>query len=85
MNIEQAMEEFIELSVNILERQGIDAQARTTALKAHIEKLLEKYAIERETRLLDSNEPSKGCKLYGINPVFQYVPSDPSQGRSNLI
>jgi hypothetical protein len=59
----QALEEFIELNVTILDKQGIDAVARTAALKTFIEKLLDKYGLERERRLLDPNERSKGCKL----------------------
>jgi hypothetical protein len=59
----QALDEFIELNVAILEKQGIDAPARTTALRTYIEKLLEKYGLKREMRLLNPNERSKGCKL----------------------
>jgi hypothetical protein len=59
----QALDEFIELNVAILEKQGIDATGRTTALKEYIEKLLDKYGLKREMRLLDPSERSKGCKL----------------------
>jgi hypothetical protein len=63
MTAAQALDEFVELNVAILEKQGIDPQARTAALKTFIEKLLNKYGIERERRLLDPKERSKGCKL----------------------
>jgi hypothetical protein len=59
----QALDEFFELNVSILEKQGIDAATRTTALKAYIERLLDKYGLKKEVRLLDPNERSKGCKL----------------------
>jgi len=59
----QALEDFAELTAAILEKQGIDALARTTTLKTHVEKLLDKYGLEREMRVLDPNERSKGCKL----------------------
>jgi hypothetical protein len=59
----QAFDEFFELNVAILEKRGIDAAARTTALKTYVERLLDKYGLERERRLLDPNERSKGCKL----------------------
>jgi hypothetical protein len=59
----QALDEFIELNVAILEKQGIDALARTTALRTYIEELLDKYGLKREMRLLDPNERSKSCKL----------------------
>jgi hypothetical protein len=59
----QVLDEFVELNVAILEKQGIDAVARTTALKTYIERLLKKYGLKKEMRLLDPNERSKGCKL----------------------
>jgi len=59
----QALDEFFELNVAILEKKGIGAPARTTALKAYIEILFDKYGIEREMRLSDPNERSKACKL----------------------
>jgi hypothetical protein len=57
------MGEFIELTINILEKEGIDAPTRTAALKTHIETLLEKYGIQKDTCLLDTQRRSKGCKL----------------------
>jgi len=59
----QVLDDFVELNVAILEKQGIDARARTTALKTYIEGLHDKYGLKREMRLLDLNERSKGCKL----------------------
>jgi hypothetical protein len=59
----QVLDEFIELNVAILEKQGIDALARTIALKTYIEKLLDKYGLKAEMRLLDPNERFKHCKL----------------------
>jgi hypothetical protein len=59
----QALDEFIKLNAAILEKQGIDARARTAALRVYIERLLDKYGLKREMRLLDPNERSKGCKL----------------------
>jgi hypothetical protein len=63
LTAEQVLDEFIELNAAILEKHGIDALARTTALRTYIETLLEKYGLKREMRLLDPNERSKGCKL----------------------
>jgi hypothetical protein len=63
LNAEQVLDEFIELSVNVLEKRGIDAEARTTALKTYIEGLLEKYGIEKERRLVDSSGHNNDCKL----------------------
>jgi hypothetical protein len=63
LNEEQLLDEFIELSVNVLEKQGIDAEARTAALKTYIEGLLEKYGIEKERRLVNSSDHLNGCKL----------------------
>jgi hypothetical protein len=63
LTVDQALDEFIEFSVNILEKQGVDAEARTAELKVYIDKLLEKYHIEKDMRLLDSHDRSKGCKL----------------------
>jgi hypothetical protein len=63
LNANQALDEFIELSGTILEKQEVDAPARTTALRVYIDKLLEKYEIRKETRLLDTNARSKGSKM----------------------
>jgi hypothetical protein len=57
------MDEFADLSVNILEKQGMEAPARTAALRVYIDTLLEGYKMERGLRLLDSNIRSKGSKM----------------------
>jgi hypothetical protein len=59
----EALEEFIDLSTNILDIQGIQADVRTAALKSHIHNLLKKYGIKDEMRLMDPNPRSKDCKL----------------------
>lgn len=63
LSAEQALNEFIEFSANALEKQGIDAEARTTELKNHIDRVLEKHHINEGMRLMDANVRSKGCKL----------------------
>ena len=63
MTAEQALEEFIELSVNVLQPERMDPQARTTRLEEYIEDLLRRHRVEREMRLLDANPRSGGCKL----------------------
>jgi hypothetical protein len=63
LNAEQVLDEFIELNVNVLEKRGIDAQARTAALKTYIEGLLERYGVEKERRLVDSGDHLNSCKL----------------------
>jgi hypothetical protein len=63
LTAEQALDEFIEFSVNILEKQGVDDAARTAELKVYIGRLLEKYHIEKNMRLLDPHDRSEGCKL----------------------
>jgi hypothetical protein len=63
LNAEQALIEFIELSVNILEKHEMDAPARTAALRVYIDKLLDKYEIEKNARLLDTNARSNGSKM----------------------
>jgi hypothetical protein len=57
------LDEFVELSVDILEKQEMDAPARTAALRVYVDKLLEKYEIGKETRLLEANVRSKGSKM----------------------
>jgi hypothetical protein len=64
LNAEQALDDFIDLSVNILEKHEMDAPARTAALRVYIDKLLEKYEIEKKARLLDTTPRSKGSKMY---------------------
>jgi hypothetical protein len=63
LNADQALDEFIELSVNVLEKHDMDPLARTTALSVFIDKVLKKYDIEKEARLLDTNVRSKGSKM----------------------
>jgi hypothetical protein len=63
LNAEQALGEFIELSVNILDKHEIAAPARTAALGIYIDKLLRKYDIEKEARILDTNARSRGSKM----------------------
>jgi hypothetical protein len=61
LTAEQALEEFSELSTNVLDFQG-DAPARTTVLRSHINSLLLKYGIEKEMLLVDSDSRSNGSK-----------------------
>ncbi|KIM19800.1 hypothetical protein M408DRAFT_30919, partial [Serendipita vermifera MAFF 305830] len=63
LTVEDTLEEFINLSVNILGKQDIDAETRTTVLLKYIDDLLTKYEIDPTLRLLDGNNRSKGCKL----------------------
>jgi hypothetical protein len=59
----ETLEEFIDLSTNILDIQGVQPDARTAALKVYIHNLLIKYGIMEEMRLMDPNPRSKDCKL----------------------
>jgi hypothetical protein len=59
LNVAQALEEFSELTANILERQGVEGPARTAALQVYIDKLLEKHDLTRDIRLMDPNTRSK--------------------------
>ena len=63
LNAEQVLDEFIELSVSILEKHDMDAPARTAALRVYVNKLLQKYEIGQEARLLDANVRSKCSKM----------------------
>jgi hypothetical protein len=66
LSAEQALDEFIELSDSILEKQEMDAAARTATLRVYIDKLLEKYEIGKRTRLLETSVRSKGSKMWVI-------------------
>jgi hypothetical protein len=70
LSAEQALDEFIELSDSILEKQEMDAHARTTALRVYIDKLLQKYEIGKEIRLQEINIRSKGSKMWVIASSF---------------
>jgi hypothetical protein len=63
LTADQVLDEFIEFSVNILEKQGVDAEERTAELKVYIDKLLERYHINKDMRLLDPHDRSNSCKL----------------------
>jgi hypothetical protein len=60
----------MELSESILEKQEMDAPARTTALRVYIDKLLVKHEIRKETRLQETNIRSKGSKMWVIVSLF---------------
>jgi hypothetical protein len=66
LNAQQALDEFIELSVDILEKHEMDAVARTAALRVYADRLLERYKMEKEARILDTNIRSKGSKMWVI-------------------
>jgi hypothetical protein len=63
LSAEQALEEFIKLSVEFLEKQGMEPTARTAALGVHIYELLESHEIASDMRLWDQHVRSKGSKL----------------------
>ncbi|KIM20565.1 hypothetical protein M408DRAFT_333927 [Serendipita vermifera MAFF 305830] len=63
LTAEEASEEFANLSLNILDKQDIDAETRTNALRGYVNDLLAKYRIDQNSRLIDTNNRSKGCKL----------------------
>ncbi|KIM26631.1 hypothetical protein M408DRAFT_25333, partial [Serendipita vermifera MAFF 305830] len=63
LTADDALEEFIDLTINVLNKEGLDVEDRTSVLKAHTEALLDKYNITKEMRLLDSNDHSQNCKL----------------------
>jgi hypothetical protein len=84
LNAEQSLDEFIELSDSILEKQGMDAPARTAALRVYVDKLLEKYEIGKKTRLLETNICSKGSKMCVTLSSFQRMRTDEGQRDSHL-
>jgi len=75
--VEQSLEDFVELSATVLEVQGVDAEARTMALKGYIATLMKKHSIPESMRLMDPNDRSKGCKLYVFIVPWNGVASDP--------
>jgi hypothetical protein len=67
LSAEEALNEFIELCVNILEKYEMDVPTRTAELSGYIDKLLEKHTIRKEARLLDAkfcSNRSKMCVFY---------------------
>jgi hypothetical protein len=63
LKADQALEEFIDLTVNILQLQDVNAERRTVALKEYIDSLLMKYKVDQVARLLDPNERTRNCIL----------------------
>jgi hypothetical protein len=59
----QVLEEFIELTTNVLNPNRLGAEARTDALQGYIDGLLDRYKIEKDMALMHPNDRSKGCKL----------------------
>jgi hypothetical protein len=70
LSAEQALDEFIKLSVEFLEKQGIEPTARTAALEVYIYKLLESHEIASEMRLWDPNVRSRGSKMSVFRNYF---------------
>ncbi|KIM23149.1 hypothetical protein M408DRAFT_28157 [Serendipita vermifera MAFF 305830] len=64
MTMEEALDEFGQLSVNVLDNRNLDAEARIAALITHINDLLERRNIEPGRRILNDNVvlPPR-CKL----------------------
>ncbi|KIM24511.1 hypothetical protein M408DRAFT_52723, partial [Serendipita vermifera MAFF 305830] len=63
LTAEKALDEFIDLCVNILDKGDIDAETRTAALKKYIDGLLERHEINQKTHLLDSSDRPVSCKV----------------------
>ncbi|KIM21473.1 hypothetical protein M408DRAFT_80521, partial [Serendipita vermifera MAFF 305830] len=63
LNTEQILSEFVDLSDNILDKQGLTSQARTKELVLHIDDLLKRYHVRPNARLLDQNLGSGSCKV----------------------
>jgi hypothetical protein len=76
LNAEKALDEFIELSVNILEKHEMDAAARMAALEIYVGKLLRRYDMGEKTRLLDANLLSKGSKMYVMSYSIRQMRAD---------
>jgi hypothetical protein len=77
LTVEQSLEDFVELSAVVFEVQGVDADARTMALKVYVSTLMKKHSIPDGMRLMDPNDRSKGCKLYVFVVLSNRVASDP--------
>ncbi|KIM24546.1 hypothetical protein M408DRAFT_317551 [Serendipita vermifera MAFF 305830] len=63
LSVDETLEEFIILSIHVLDIPGISASARTERLKRYITDLMKKYEIDEEMRLLDPNPRSGRCKV----------------------
>jgi hypothetical protein len=59
----QVLEEFIELTTNVLKPEGLGTEARTDTLQGYIDGLLDKHKIDKDMALMHPNDRSKGCKL----------------------
>jgi len=73
MTAEDTLEEFIELSASVLDKQGVDAQARTMVLKRYIDNLLEKHGISKDMHLLTLDDRTGGCKLCVLPHSFRHT------------
>ncbi|KIM24506.1 hypothetical protein M408DRAFT_53320, partial [Serendipita vermifera MAFF 305830] len=63
LTAEEALDEFINLSTNVLDKPDVDAETRTVALKQYIDGLLERHEVDPNIRILDSSHRSTDCKL----------------------
>ncbi|KIM24489.1 hypothetical protein M408DRAFT_75716, partial [Serendipita vermifera MAFF 305830] len=63
LTVREALDEFIDLCATVLDKQDVDAETRTAALKQYIDGLLERRGIDRNTRIYDPNDHSVNCKL----------------------
>lgn len=72
LSADEALEELIELSVDILEKEEMDADARTTALKQHISRLIKRHNVMDNMNILESNALSGNCRLYVDESLDNY-------------
>ncbi|KIM25296.1 hypothetical protein M408DRAFT_74581, partial [Serendipita vermifera MAFF 305830] len=84
LTAEEALDEFIGLTANILDKRDIDAETRTVALRDHIDKLLEKHVIDGSSHIMDFNGRSMGCKLC-VGVLCLQKASNLSQGCPNIL
>ncbi|KIM19898.1 hypothetical protein M408DRAFT_49160, partial [Serendipita vermifera MAFF 305830] len=67
LTVEEALDEFLDLCTNVLDKRDISAETRTEALKQHIDELLRRHNIDPNTRILDPSDRSMNCKFIPIS------------------
>jgi hypothetical protein len=63
LNARQALDEFADLNNQVIEKEGMNAQARTAKLTKHIDNLLNRHKIAPDLTLLHPALRAGACKL----------------------
>jgi hypothetical protein len=63
MTVKEALEEFIKFIAEVYKDPDQDPRKQTRRLEGALEGILERHKIDKETKLIQADEPTPTCKL----------------------